>query len=274
MNKVDWLQTGGFPFELDDLDYMQNSFTMLQQLTLVLAGAVPAIVTGCVVSGGTVSDGYVIISGELLPFQGGSLGTKVAIVETDSSKNFEDGTSKTGYQTRTATFGAVGTDWSTFVRIPALVNFIKLIGGTTGQFLTKTTNTDYDFGWNSFSPMEYDGSTKLRTKVVPIGDWNMVSTSTVNVPHGISDFTKIRNVYAVIRDDSDTTLYKLDFLVGSAFPIFGGRIASINSTNVILSRMDNTAASTFIAGTQGQFTNAAFDSTGYNRGWIMITYEV
>jgi hypothetical protein len=120
MNKIELLQTGGFPFENEVLDYMQNSYTLLNELASSIAGTDPVIVKGCVVTGSSVSDGVVIIAGEVLPFIGGSLGAKVAVIETVGNKVFEDGISKPVYKTRHATFGVSGIDWSSFKRLETL----------------------------------------------------------------------------------------------------------------------------------------------------------
>jgi hypothetical protein len=98
----------------------------------------------------------------------------------------------------------------------------------------------------------------LITKIISIGDWNMNSASIVNVAHGVT-LSKIRNWEVVIRDDNDSDYYKLDST--DASPTVGAGFARVNSTNVELNRR---------AG--GLFDNSLFDSTSYNRGWIVINY--
>ena len=68
--------------------------------------------------GGNVTDGFVHITGELLPFVGGNLSTSVVIVETADSRGFEDGSVKPVIYTRYATFGAGAGSypWSSFRR--------------------------------------------------------------------------------------------------------------------------------------------------------------
>lgn len=112
----------------------------------------------------------------------------------------------------------------------------------------------------------------LRKKVVEIGDWDMDANASVNVAHGIADHTKVRSISVIIRDDNNVTMYMLIPVTGVA-PLIGGFISSINHTNVILNRHD--AASIAGLGWNGvpQFDNAGFDSTSYNRGWIVIEYN-
>lgn len=91
----------------------------------------------------------------------------------------------------------------------------------------------------------------LNQTILEIGDWDMVSTQTVNVAHGLT-LADIRSISAMIRNDANTTYYA----VAQYLDVF---TVSADSTNVILWR----ANSSF-------FTSSSFDSTTYNRGWITI----
>lgn len=97
----------------------------------------------------------------------------------------------------------------------------------------------------------------LKTKIIDIGDWDMVSTTFVNVAHGVTK-TKIRSISAIIRDDIDGTYYNI--FVNDTAGLQGGGL-SANTTDILLSRV-----------TGGIFDNISFDSTSYNRGWITIKY--
>lgn len=102
-----------------------------------------------------------------------------------------------------------------------------------------------------------------REKIIEIGDWNMNTTASVTVAHGLgADYKKIRPPLSVmIRDDAD------DFYI----PIYGAEAAGHisgtaqigDSTNVTLARI-----------TGGLFDNVGYQATSYNRGWIYILYEV
>ena len=105
----------------------------------------------------------------------------------------------------------------------------------------------------------------LKTKVIEIGDWNMATTVSVDVNHGISDYTKIRIVDVVVRGDSGSGIYyrKLDRSDTGVTPgTIQGWVGHIQPSTITLSRL-----------TGGIFTNSAFDATSYNRGWITVTYE-
>lgn len=92
----------------------------------------------------------------------------------------------------------------------------------------------------------------LNEKIINIGDWNMDSTLSVAVAHGITH-TKIRSISVVVRSDSDANYHD--------FGAFGCVGMYASSTNIILLRE-----------TGGTFDNTSYDSTSYNRGWITIQY--
>lgn len=109
--------------------------------------------------------------------------------------------------------------------------------------------------------IETDG-VKLKTKVIEIGDWNMVLTDFVIVPHGLgSDYVNIRNVRVIIRHDDDPKHFDLAGVIIFGTAISGG-VAQIDATNVTLMRIIG-----------GQFDATTFNATSFNRGWVTITYE-
>ena len=95
---------------------------------------------------------------------------------------------------------------------------------------------------------------KLNTTVLIIGDWNMDSTSTRIVLHGVT-LSKIRTVSLLIRNDNDDS-YRPGHDVSP-----GAWVNDINGSAVNLTRT-----------TSGDFDNTDYDSTGFNRGWITIQY--
>jgi len=104
---------------------------------------------------------------------------------------------------------------------------------------------------------------KLTTKVIEIGNWNMDTTDGLNVAHGL-DQSKIRTVNVVIRNDSaQGSLSKsLDEGVNDLNTTRQG-FYYINDSNILLKRL-----------TGGLWDTDEFDEvSGYNRGWITITYQ-
>ena len=96
----------------------------------------------------------------------------------------------------------------------------------------------------------------LNTKSIDIGDWDMDATASVNVAHGLT-LTKIRSVSVLIRNDDDDAY--LD-IIGTGNDI-DAYMSSIDSTNVVLDRVGT-----------GSFDGVNYDSTSYNRGWIVLQY--
>ncbi len=100
------------------------------------------------------------------------------------------------------------------------------------------------------------------THVFNIGDWNMDSTTTVNVAHGLgSNFTKVRSADVWIQKDDSSS-----YVRGSASATDDGNqvwVDEITSTNIILFRL-----------TSGRFDTATYDATSFNRGFVQIEYKI
>jgi hypothetical protein len=107
----------------------------------------------------------------------------------------------------------------------------------------------------------HEGGVKLTTKLVEIGDWNMFTTDSVNVAHGVSDFKTIRAIEVVIKNDNNDVYYKLDSVAGASPPVLQGGVGSWGTTNV-----------TLIRAVGGVFQTTDYNATTYNRGIIYITY--
>lgn len=100
------------------------------------------------------------------------------------------------------------------------------------------------------------GVTIPRSKLVEIGDWDMDATASKYVAHGL-DVTKIIGAIAIVRHDTDTQRFTLGNNPGTD----DGYISGLNTTYVILERVAS-----------GDFDSTNFDSTGYNRGWVVLFY--
>lgn len=131
-----------------------------------------------------------------------------------------------------------------------------LTGGTTDQVLKKTDATDYNYEWaNSILPLT--GTANLKIKIMNIGDWNLDSTASVLVAHGIADYTKIRSVSVVVRDDTDS-VYSISPYLDPSVLLFH----RLETTNIFIQR----TGSSF-------FDSTNYNSTSFNRGHITIIYE-
>jgi hypothetical protein len=99
------------------MDFMQ---TMINHVaTLANLGGSTYILTGCVESGMSVSSGYVVINGEVMPFTGGTKQTTVYIKEVRRDVDASGYHFPQVYKTRTCEFG-LGTsqlNWADFKRV-------------------------------------------------------------------------------------------------------------------------------------------------------------
>lgn len=137
MIKFDFNQSVGLPLETNLLDEMQQSWSIFNSLGSLVGDL--SIISGCIVTGTTVSDGVVFINNELLPFKGGAIQSKVIITETKTALEFEDGNAHDVITKRIATFGVATAswNWSDFKR-----GFeTKLIQGELDKKEDKTTIT-------------------------------------------------------------------------------------------------------------------------------------
>ena len=64
MDRVQFIQTEGFPWDVNILNFAQNATQISQNLGEIIAPL--AIVKGCIENGNNVSDGLVYINGELI----------------------------------------------------------------------------------------------------------------------------------------------------------------------------------------------------------------
>jgi hypothetical protein len=106
------------------------------------------------------------------------------------------------------------------------------------------------------------GGLSISRKVLEIGDWNMDSTTSKSVAHGL-DSTKILSVSVWVRNDADTARYPLDW-INSLLP----------ATNLYTTKYISSTDVVMQTSTGSPFDNANFDATSYNRGWILIEYSL
>lgn len=104
-------------------------------------------------------------------------------------------------------------------------------------------------------------SAGLKLKVIEMGDWNMDTTTTLAVAHGLT-LSKIRALDGLVRSDDASTFYPPSRIDSSGLFTTGWGIESVDGTNVNLRRID-----------PGSFSNTSFDSTSFNRGWVLVWYD-
>ncbi|GGB14243.1 hypothetical protein [Mucilaginibacter rubeus] len=157
MNRYDFTQPGGFPFDQGVLQFMQDCINTAASAAN-LSGPM-SILSGCVASGGSVSNGVVVINGEILPFTGGVAQAKVIIMEEATSLTFEDNVSRTVKYVRTAKFGDNGVSsylWANFkrntaegvlARLDRLEGLLRPFAGPGGMVWWKGSIENIPAGW-------------------------------------------------------------------------------------------------------------------------------
>lgn len=172
------------------------------------------------------------------------------------------------------------------------INYIKLVPGGSGEsaYVTPTWTTsaptwsDAYQGWYSgtsryVAGCYYDGTNyahkflfdkgrnTIREFTLEIGDWNMDTTENLSIAHGLGNaYKNIRGAYGSLRDDTDTKYFIIPCGVAAPQVQFWGNTGSsygIDSTNITLNRAAN-----------GDFDDAQFDSTSFNRGWVIIQWSI
>jgi hypothetical protein len=99
-----------------------------------------------------------------------------------------------------------------------------------------------------------------HSKTLEIGDWNMETTASKAVAHGLTA-AKIIDVRVTVRKDDDGDKYPLNYLTDGAGDKTAGTWES-DANYVQLLRSTN-----------GYFIlSGDFSSTSYNRGWVIINY--
>lgn len=99
----------------------------------------------------------------------------------------------------------------------------------------------------------------IGMKTLEIGDWNMDIAETKQVAHNVCDLANIRGVDVIVRNDDNDKIYKAMGYNGVTSPC---QIENVDATNITLRRATGLG-----------FDSADFDSTDYNRGWIIFTCD-
>lgn len=103
-----------------------------------------------------------------------------------------------------------------------------------------------------------------QDKTIEIGGWNMASTVSVTIAHGLTApvypaALEVLTVQALMRNDAASAYHQAVYDPGTAHDF---KIDSIDNVNVVLSRK-----------TGGLYDNVNYDQTSFSRGTITIKYK-
>lgn len=131
-----------------------------------------------------------------------------------------------------------------------------IVGATAYDNLNQT-------GTDKNNTLTFGESVNYATKTYELGDWNMDTSTTLEVNHGLSstEWKTIRNPSAIIRNDSDSLYLPINSFDDIAGGTVNGGVTDFGAGTIRLKRT-----------TGGIFDSATYDSTSYNRGWLTIQY--
>jgi hypothetical protein len=129
----DFAQLGGFPLNQQRLEWMQTAYAELSGGLAAMFGD-NVIVSGCIVSGQSVSDGWIVVNGELLPFLGSQTGVlDTFLIRTELTPlTFKDASSKSVQFRKYAQFGTSSDAiaWNTLKRLASYTDISAHISRT------------------------------------------------------------------------------------------------------------------------------------------------
>ena len=138
MKKVDYSYTGGLPLSQNVLNWQQDAFRevfgVLASMGFDVGAGDPVIITGCVVAGTTVSDGWIYDGSEVIYFEGGDTATAgtsmIKIQELKTSVVFQNGSNRDIYVDKKWVLDNTGVD-----DVTALKTFSYHLGNTNGGLM-------------------------------------------------------------------------------------------------------------------------------------------
>lgn len=132
MNKINFTAKDNFPLSSDTMDMMQQM--IVSSASMALLGGSNYILSGCVDDGTNVSNGIIIIGGEILTFEGGTKKTKITIQQTTKTLTAFGVDYPEAYIYRTAKFSDTGEyTWSDFIQVLTNKQLQQRIEAITGD---------------------------------------------------------------------------------------------------------------------------------------------
>lgn len=127
MDKLILNGTDGFPLYTDTLAEAQGAWNVFNAFCGMAGDKV--IISGCVQAGTNVSDGFIVIDGEVLPFKGGAVSNSIIIKEEITEREFKNKSRKPVFMKRMAIFGSSTPDktyqWADFKPIKNLISLAQ-----------------------------------------------------------------------------------------------------------------------------------------------------
>jgi hypothetical protein len=165
--------------------------------------------------------------------------------------------------------GAVSTGAKLYVSGTGEYTDTLTLSKASGTGLSVTSDIDFNAIASGATKAELNaaadgiGVTIPRQKIVSIGDWNMNSTASVAVAHGLTG-SKIKSVTGSFRNDTGNGL----------FPITSGQVqdSGVSDYQVYINNWDATNINVYRGSSTYEAINAEYDGTGFSRGELIVSY--
>lgn len=168
MNYYDFLTSPvNSPLEAETLDFVQGNLKDAIEATGLLGGTGNFIISGCIITGNSMTDGWIMYNGELLFFQGGTVQTNFIIEETVTQKANQSGALVDRYFVRKAKFGS-GAGQVAFSTLKRVNNCL-----TISQILNRLANGQVGGtvdDWVIISGLQPSGSNTITAGKAIVGD--------------------------------------------------------------------------------------------------------
>jgi hypothetical protein len=217
MNQSHFIQTGGFPMDVNVLDRMQKAYELFNKLGYMVGQF--GIIEGCQIIGTTVGNGTIFIQGEVLEFRQAELGTTIIIVEEPLTAEFQGGAVHTIHTTRYATFGTGTTtyEWALFKTYPPLTEIQQLLDSKANQATVSVIQGQIT---------ALQAAVATIPKIIVTSGSNVINTSTGGQLQ--NDFTK--NFYDVAPPSGYTMANLAGFVPSIAVMFWGGNVDGNDTT--------------------------------------------
>lgn len=186
-----FMQTDGVPLTADLMDQIQDAYAIFNVIGDI-AGHL-TILSGCEINGTLVTPGIVVINGDVLFFEGGTIYQTVFIHQEDITKVFKNQVSKVLIEKKTVKFGDSTTvyNWADFVRIDTFKQIKEALA-------LKANQSDLDAALADIAILKMKTAPIINGGIVWI--WKLPASE---IPAGWKECTDLRGKTVFGRDPND-----------------------------------------------------------------------
>lgn len=254
---IKFLQTGGVPLTNDLMDVLQDAYSIFNVLGDV-AGHL-TILSGCTITGQSVSPGIVAINGDVLYFEGGLVSSSVYIHTAQITKTFQDQTDKILVEKKTVKFGLSTPDnmwnWVDFKRLDTIKVIMEKLEATATQLDLTDIKNRLEVVEMKTAPIRNDGVVMIWLRNTPIPPfWKECTDLRGRTPIGYDP----NYVY-------NSTIHALNYQLNQ----MGANIGDL-SHKLIIAELAKHGHSAFVNNDWGGAYPAISHSTGGNLGYGIV----